>query len=84
MAFWRKARMVGQRAVASLSKVYTEAQQARSAGLQSLTACRVWESSVDASRERYPTESRHSYIILEAFLCGSPHCFRHHFQLPLL
>src|SRR5207248_10114522 len=60
------------------------ARQARSAGLQSLTACRVWESSIDVLREQYSTESRQSCIILEAFLCFSPHFFRPHFRLPLL
>ncbi len=32
------------------------ARQARSAGLQSLTACRVLESSIDVLKERYSTE----------------------------
>lgn len=59
------------------------ARQARSAGLQSLIACRVLVSSIDVSRGRYSTESRHSYIVLEAFLCRSPQSFRHHFRLPL-
>jgi hypothetical protein len=52
------------------------ARQARSVGLQSLIACRVLESSIDVLRERYSTESRQSYIVLEAFLCCSPHSFR--------
>ena len=60
------------------------ARQARSAGLHSLTACRVLESSIDVLRERYSTESRRSYIVLEAFPCRLPHSFRHHFRLPLL
>jgi hypothetical protein len=44
----------------------------------SRTACRVLEFSIDVLRERYSTESRHSPIDLEAFLCRSPHSFRHH------
>ena len=58
------------------------ARQARSAGLQPLTACRASESCIDVLKERYSTESRHSYIGLEALLCRSPHSFRHHFRLP--
>jgi len=58
------------------------ARQARSAALQSLTACRVLESSIDVLRERYWTELRHSWSVLGALLCRSPHFFRHHSRLP--
>ena len=60
------------------------ARQARSVGLQSLTACRVSEFSIDVLRERYSIESRHTCIVLEAFLYRLQHSSRHRFRLLLL
>ena len=53
-------------------------------GLQSLTACRVLEFSIDVLRERYSIESRHTCIFLEAFLYRSQHSSHRRFRLLLL